>query len=190
MSFRVLLVLGALTFLVACSSISVERTGGSASDLTGYTTYRWNLAPLDDPSKYAQNAVVLDQAVRNAVASEMSVRGFERKTYQETADLVFDYRLQLKPEQYAEGEWQDYGLVWKKGKSGEVEMHQNRPMGDPNVMLERAYLLLTVYNSKKTDILWEVTADRLMEGGVETAKLNENVRKAMVKIFKTFPDGQ
>ncbi len=190
MSIRSLVALIVLCFMVACSPITVKRTGGSSYDLTGYTSYRWNLAPLDDPGKYARNAVALDQAMRNAVSVEMGARGFQKKVFNEAADLVFDYRLQLKPEEYAKGEPQDYGLVWKRGKSGEVEMHQNRPMGNPDVVLDRAYLLLTVYNGNKSEILWEVTADRLLEGGSEPENLNANVARAMAKIFKSFPAGQ
>lgn len=191
MSFRSLLLLGLLTTLVACNPVAVKRTGGSSDDLSGYQSYRWNLPPLDDPTKYADNAVLLDVAVRREVGGQMAARGFQQQAHDNSqAELVLDYRLQFTPESFASDQPQDYGLVWQRGEQGDVKMSRNRPAGDPDITLERATLLMTVYNSDKSQVLWEVSANRLLEQGRDPSQINEAIGKVVAKMYKEFPMGQ
>lgn len=191
MFLRKAMVLSALCLLVACSTINVRQTAGTAYDLKGYNNYRWKLAPLDDPAKYAERAVILDKAMRDTVGAEMSRRGISRKAFNEPAELVLDYKVLFQPESYADMDVDNFGWVWQRDESGKLQRHTVNP-ADEKVVLQRARLVLTVTDANQKEILWEVEADRLMDQGreVDGDDMRQSLGEVVAKMFELFPKGE
>ena len=188
MSLRLFLVLSALSLLVACSSITVNRVGGSANDLTGYGSYRWSWPPLDDVNKHAADLVVQDMAVRRAVAEGMESRGVERRSHGESSDLALNYLLRFIPEQYADVSQPEPGWVWRRDDSGELQRHQVEP--DAKVTVDRMSLRLTVFDATQKEVLWDVEVGQLIDSGRDQKQIAAAIHRMIGKLFKQFPDGQ
>jgi len=179
-----------IMLLSACSSFEVSQKGGSATDLSGLSTYRWNLPVFSNPEKVAERMVQLDTSMRNAVAEQMTKRGFEEVT--SDAELVFDYSLVYSDEYFSEAapvDYQDYGWIWSRDDSGNVERNKNKPNVDPSARVPKAKLSLTAFSGDKSKVLWSVEADTLVEHKGDLQRLDTQVHIAVDKMYELFPMG-
>jgi hypothetical protein len=180
-----------IVLLSACSSIDVSQKAGGATDLSGYSTYRWNLPEFSNPEKVAERMVQLDTSMRSAVGEQMAQRGFKEVTGD--ADLVFDYRLVYSAEYFSETppvDYQDYGWIWSRDDSGKVERHRNKPDVEANARVPKAELTLTTFSGDKSKILWSVKADTLVEHKGDLPQLDRQIHKGVAKMYELFPMGK
>ncbi|MDM3870528.1 DUF4136 domain-containing protein [Porticoccus sp. W117] len=167
--------------LSACHQIPVQDIQGSLGELSRFDSYRWGWPALKGGGRHDQDLLLQDRLVRESVGQQLTALGLAQRAEDQTASLVVDYKLLFTPEQYANLEQPQGGWVWKRDQEGELQ----RSRVDPNatITLDRATLNVTVFNSDKSQVIWEGQASDLVDHSHPPEQIIRAIQKMVKGLF-------
>ncbi|UTW44450.1 DUF4136 domain-containing protein [bacterium SCSIO 12696] len=171
-----------LLLLTACGQTPVNQVQGSLERLSGFDSYRWGWPPLASTGRHDADLLLQDRILREAVAWQMSSLNIQRQPYDQSAQLTLDYKILFSPEQYADLVQPEGGWVWKRDSEGKLQ--RNRVDPDAKVTLDRATLQLSVYNSDKSQVLWEAETSELVGHDHPPQEMVKAIEKMVARLFK------
>jgi hypothetical protein len=147
------------------------------TDFSSYTTYKWKRA---QKVTYPDSAI--DQLLMQAADAQLGTKGLSR-TDTENADLYVTYQLAILDDVA----WSSFTneIGWSGGPNsfgGFTGSTTNSAM-----MIKRGFMVLEVYDVKQKKRIWEAQARKVLKEDKDLKKIEKNSKKAMAKIFKSFP---
>lgn len=173
-------------FLSGCSGLKVNERVQASGELQQAVTYSWKSEPLKDKSSVDGGSTHFDSNLRQAVASNLSVKGY--KLVSENADFVMDYRITVVPGEMTAEQYRNPGVTNQIGALGRIEFNDWGNTQAESEFYQRGYLALTAFAPSKPTIWWESVASKMIDEGDSEEHRARTLRQVVAKMLKTFPN--
>jgi Domain of unknown function (DUF4136) len=152
------------------------------TDFSKYKTYKWVRAPK---AQYPNQ--ILDGQIIQAIDAQLASKGLS-KTDDDSAELVVVYQAAVSQEK----EWNSYSTgdsMWGYGRWGGWGgygggMSTTRTTSST---INIGTLNIDIYDVAQKEQIWRGAASKTLGSGKDPAKVQKNLNKAMVKLFKKYP---
>ena len=173
-----LIAIGFLACMVACSSTRVSYDYDKSTDFSKYQTYNYSEDAMNLPIQQLNRDRVL-----NAIDKEMTARGF---TKSEDPDVLVDLHAKTEEKRDATATTTSdgmYGNPWAWGYAPGFSTTQI----NVNEYTEGT-LFINIVDAGMEKIVWQgIGRGALNEGNISPEKREENINKAISKIFENYP---
>lgn len=173
--------------LVGCVSIQTDIAKIDKFEQANYQTYSWATVPMVPQAGRFERAVLIDNALRNAVDEHLSAKGYQ-KVAPEQAQFVVDYRF-TRQVSVDQGD----RMATPTALQGAFDVGQG--MGDPGLnrdfvpeKIKETFLRFSVRDGASKKELWHGTASKIMEEKVQDRQeINRIATRLAQRLFKAFP---
>ena len=175
--------------LVACSVTygqDVRTNFLPGTDFSKYHTYAWVDEVKGVPRIGGQPDQILDTQVKEAVDSQMAVKGFTKVVDGGKADLLLGYQLAIDREKQVNGfadgwgGWGGWG-PWGRGLDSFSATTSTINIGT---------FVLGVYDPAAKKLVWIGAAQHALEPSKKQEKNQESLNKGAQKLLRDFPPGR
>ena len=180
-----LLIAAAVLALSACSSLKSTTDFDPSVSFEQYKTYSWIEKKSDDVGYHLDG--LMDQRVRAAVESQMTLKGFS-KTNKQNADLLVNYitkvdkKINIDSFNSHFGYNPYYGPRW--GWSGDVQTQTTVREYDVGT------LIIDLVDNKTSKLIWRGTvADTIRDQNTPEERIN-SINKAISAVMMNYPPKQ
>jgi hypothetical protein len=153
------------------------------TDFAKYKTYRWSKVPnVQYPDQ------ILDSQIIQAIDSQLALKGLS-KTEGETAELVVVYQAAVSSEKQWNSYSTDMGGGWGYGRWGGWGGYGggSSTTTTTSETIHVGTIDVDIYDIATKNQIWKGSASKTLGSGKDPAKVNKNLNKAMVKLFKKYP---
>ena len=152
------------------------------TDFTKYKTYKWVRIPKADyPNQ------ILDGQIMQAIDAQLALKGLT-KTEDDSADLYVGYQAALSQEKQFNSYSNDMG-GWGYGRWGGWGGYGGgmTTTTTTSSTINIGTLNVDMYDVAAKNQVWRGAASKTLGSGKDPAKVNNNLNKAMAKLFKKYP---
>ena len=170
------LALALLSFLAACSPITVRTDHDTTADFSHLRTYGWLQKPSDVPRDPRIDNDLLDSRVHSAVNDELASKGFtesENPDFRVTYHVMIQNQLDVQSFPVAYG----YGLGRVGAMSTDVRVEQ----------YELGTLLLDVVDTRTNELVWRGSAQARIDPNRTPQERTKLIREAVHDMLARFP---
>lgn len=139
-------------------------------DFSKYHTYKWVL--IQGASHPNQ---IVDAEIKQSIDAQLSAKGLT-KTDSDKADLYVGYQTAVDQQK----QWTGYGMGggWRWG-GGMAQATSST--------IDTGSLVVDMYDPATKQLVWTGTASKTLDPSSNQQKNQNNLNKAMAKLFKKFP---
>jgi hypothetical protein len=176
--FRLTLMLGALlTWCVAASAQDIKFNYMPGTDFAKYKTYKW----VKIPNVQYPNSI-MDEQIMRAIDAQLATKGLSKT--EDNPDLYVTYQAAVNQEK----QWNSYstgGDMWGWGGWGGWGGMSTTTTTSSTINIGTLNVDLYDVGTKKQ--IWRGEASKTLGSGKDPKKVDKNLNKAMVKLFKKYP---
>jgi hypothetical protein len=176
--FRLSLVSGLLLmWCVAASAQDIKFNYLQGTDFSKYRTYKW----VQIPNVQYPNSIMDDQ-IKKAIDAQLTTKGLSK--IEDNPDLYVTYQVAVNQEK----EWNSYstgGDAWGWGGWGGWGGMQTTTATSRTINIGTLNCDLYDVSTKKQ--IWRGEASKTLGSGKDPRKVENNLNKAMAKLFKKYP---
>ena len=178
MAVSVLLLCG-----VSAAAQDIKYNFLPGTDFAKYKTYKWVRVP-----KVQYPDQILDSQITQAIDAQLALKGLS-KTEGETADLVICYQAAVSSEKQWNSYSTDMGGGWGYGRWGGWGGYGggSSTTTTTSETIHVGTIDVDIYDVATKNQIWKGSASKTLGSGKDPAKVNKNLNKAMVKLFKKYP---
>ena len=161
------LVAGAYASVAQAQDVRTNYMPGT--DFTKYKTYRWvEIQGGNHPDQ------IQDAQIKLAVDQALASKGFKKVTA-DPADVYVAYQVAVDQEK----QWNAYG--------GGIGFRFGGMASATSSTINVGTLVVDLYDPTSKQLVWKGEATKTINPGKDQAKNQQNLDKAMVKMFKEYP---
>ncbi len=171
-----------LFMYAAVSAQDIRYNSLPGTDFSKYKTYKWVRVPN---AQYPNE--ILDKQIMQAIDAQLATKGLTQ-TEGDNPDLYVTYQAAVTQEK----QWNSYstgGDMWGYGRWGGWGGYGG--MGGTTTTTSSTInigtLNVDLYDVAKKDQVWRGAASKTLGSGKDPQKVQKNLNKAMVKLFKKYP---
>jgi hypothetical protein len=177
--------------LVACSvtfAQDVRTNYMPGTDFSKYHTYAWVDEVQGVPAVGGHPDQILDTQAKQAIDSQLAVKGFTKVDGGSKADLLLAYQLAIDQEKQISGFGNSWG-PWGVGAAGV-------PLGSSGTFLANTSTInigtfvVGMYDPAVKKLVWIGAAQHAIEPSKKQEKNQERLNKGAQKLLKDFPPGR
>jgi len=168
-------VLGLWSVSAAAQEIRYNFMPGT--DFSKYKTYKW----VKIPNAQYPNQIV-DNQIMASIDSQLAAKGLTKN--EQNPDLYVAYQASIDKET----QWNSFssgGDMWGWGRWGGWGGMQTTTTTSQTIRI--GTLTLDMYDVAQRNQIWRGEASKTLGSGKDPAKVQKNLDKAMVKLFKKYP---
>ena len=175
--------------LVACSVTygqDVRTNYMPGTDFSKYHTYAWVEEVHGVPSVGGRPDQIMDAQVKQAIDSQMVVKGFTMVEDRTKADLLLGYQLAINQEKQINGFGDNMGGWGGWGPWG-------NGFGTFSANTSSSYIgtfVVGMYDPAAKKLVWIGAAQRAIEPSKKQEKNQQRLNKGAQKLLKDFPPGR
>jgi hypothetical protein len=157
--------------LAACSSLTTNADYNPATDFTKYKTWAWH------ETESIKDSIWRDR-IQSGIAAELGKKGLTRSDSDPDLWVVAHTRLdeQTQISTYNSG-W-GYGWGWGYGAGMSTSTVQQIPVGT---------LIVDLVDANQKQLIWRGTATKTLNPDASPQTKQENLQKALAKMFENYP---
>jgi len=182
-SFLIVMAVAALLLcVVPASAQDIRYNSLPGTDFAKYKTYKWARIPkVEYPNQ------ILDNQIMQAIDAQLSLKGLT-KTEGENADLIVLYQAAVSQQQQWNSYSTDMGGGWGYGRwGGWGGFGGSSTTTTTSQTINIGTLNVDLYDVAAKNQVWRGAATKTLGSGKDPEKINKNLNKAMVKLFKKYP---
>jgi hypothetical protein len=163
--------LAAVTALAACSSVTTNADYNPGADFSKYKTFAWHeTGTIPNP--------IWHDRIKSALTDELRMKGLAQSEANPDLWVSAHTRLdeQTQINTYNTG-W-GYGWGWGYGAGMTTSTVSQIPVGT---------LIVDLVDAKQKELVWRCTATKTLSPDASPQTKEENLRKALAKMFENYP---
>lgn len=176
-----------LLVLAGCVSIKTDIAKIDKFEQADYQAYTWATMAMKPQVGRSERAVVIDNALRNAVDAQLSAKGYQ-KVAADQAQFVLDYRFTRKVSV-------DQGDRMATPAPLQGAFDTRTMAGDPGLdrefvpeKIQETFLRFSVRDGASKKELWHGTASKILEEKVQDKDQISRIAEQLAgRLFKAFP---
>lgn len=172
-----------LLVMTGCSTLKVYSDADTQADFNLYKTYDWSPPPKEVKSESPLQNPLTDQRIKNAIQSELTIKGISPLKENEKPDFIISYHAATRERfdvgntglTYGYAPWSSYYSPWIGGYYSSA----------PNVYeYVEGTLIVDFIDAKSNHLFWRGIAVKVLDQPV----VNEETVKTIIhKIFENYP---
>lgn len=179
-TLRVMLALGALGGLVACSGPEVRYDYDVKANYSAYQSYDWQAAPAATRGKDGGfDNTIVNARVRRAVEEALAAKGMRKETSADPDFLVTYYPLRDPVAKHHARLGLGLGI-------GPIGVGVSAPVGDRQAPAEGS-IVLEIKDFRSGILVWKATAPGALQGSDSPEEADKDVADAVQAMLKRFP---